>query len=320
LKDYDFKGSYLMAKCTRALELIALEVRCGNMDRSQFLIETLELASLLQSSSPLTLIDSSPSTLSPTLNIPGSKSVQYSNNTLQLLSAIRKAGLGPKDKPIVVYDSSDSDQAGRIWFSLKGLGYKDVKVLNGGLSKWVDEYGSVEEAKRPEESGEAPGNLVFKQSIFKTFKDLARISPTHYNLALTDDIPDLSRLLLTDQMTFKPDILLSQALNFLGIDVLSSNPTFVAGYKAGLLILTLSLLQKADCVIVLPEPSYKATVFYTLAQERRSQSEFESFATETPLEYMSAASRFPSRQPTGNTLASIPPEAVTRSCNFCEMF
>jgi hypothetical protein len=244
--------------------------------------------------------------------------VQYSNNTLQLLSAIRRAGLGPKDKPIVVYDSSDSDQAGRIWFSLKGLGYKDVKVLNGGLSKWVEEYGLVEEAEKLEETGEAPGNLVFKQSIFKAVKDLPRTS--HYDLAQTDNMPELSRLLLTDHLTFKADIVLLRALNSLGIDVLSIKPTYAAGHKAGLLILALNILQKTDCVMVLPEPNFKATVFYTMAQERPSQTEFESFVTDTPLEYMSATSNFPSRHPTSDALAGYKPEAVSRSCNFCELF
>jgi thiosulfate/3-mercaptopyruvate sulfurtransferase len=45
------------------------------------------------------------------------------------------------DTPVVVYDGGSAKDAGRIWWTLRYWGVKDVRLLNGGWHAWqVDKY------------------------------------------------------------------------------------------------------------------------------------------------------------------------------------
>jgi thiosulfate/3-mercaptopyruvate sulfurtransferase len=62
-------------------------------------------------------------------------------------SAMRKLGLGDGMR-MVVYDALGLFAAARVWWTLRAFGVDDVRVLEGGLPKWITE-------KRPLEDGEA---------------------------------------------------------------------------------------------------------------------------------------------------------------------
>lgn len=58
--------------------------------------------------------------------------------------------MGVSDRsPIVVYDAAGLFSAARVWWMLKVMGARDVRVLDGGLPKWRAEG-------RPVEAGPAP--------------------------------------------------------------------------------------------------------------------------------------------------------------------
>jgi thiosulfate/3-mercaptopyruvate sulfurtransferase len=97
------------------------------------------------------------------LRIPGSvffdlEAVSDTETTLphMLPSANRFAeamgdlGIGEQD-PIVVYDTAGLFSAPRLWWSLKLMGVEGVRVLDGGLPKWLSEERPVERQvpKRP---------------------------------------------------------------------------------------------------------------------------------------------------------------------------
>lgn len=42
-------------------------------------------------------------------------------------------------RQVVAYDSSQNNYAGRVWWTLRWLGFKSVAVLDGGLGKWKAE-------------------------------------------------------------------------------------------------------------------------------------------------------------------------------------
>ena len=51
---------------------------------------------------------------------------------------VSKLGVG-KDKKIICYDSVGLFSAARVWWMFKVFGHDDVKVLDGGLKKWLAE-------------------------------------------------------------------------------------------------------------------------------------------------------------------------------------
>jgi len=62
-----------------------------------------------------------------------------------LACTFRRLGVS-RDTPVVVYDTAAGAMAARAWWSLRWLGHKDVRLLDGGLPAW-------EAAKLPLEDG-----------------------------------------------------------------------------------------------------------------------------------------------------------------------
>lgn len=48
---------------------------------------------------------------------------------------MRRLGLNP-DSVVVVYDDGESNFAARLWFTLRWVGFANVRVLNGGFTAW----------------------------------------------------------------------------------------------------------------------------------------------------------------------------------------
>jgi thiosulfate/3-mercaptopyruvate sulfurtransferase len=59
-------------------------------------------------------------------------------------SAMRKLGLGD-GMPMIVYDSLGLFAAARVWWTLRAYGVRDVRILDGGLPKWIKEGRPIEE-------------------------------------------------------------------------------------------------------------------------------------------------------------------------------
>lgn len=55
-------------------------------------------------------------------------------------------------KPVICYDQSNNINASRAAFVLKTYGFKDVKVLNGGLKAWGDRATEAGEVKYADDS------------------------------------------------------------------------------------------------------------------------------------------------------------------------
>lgn len=59
-------------------------------------------------------------------------------------SRMRKLGLGDGHR-IIVYDSNSFFASARVWWMLRAMGYKDVKVLDGGRTAWEAIDGALED-------------------------------------------------------------------------------------------------------------------------------------------------------------------------------
>ena len=57
---------------------------------------------------------------------------------------MKRLGLKNDNRPVVVYDQTGFALAGRAWFLLTHFGYPNVRILDGGLVKWLAENRAVE--------------------------------------------------------------------------------------------------------------------------------------------------------------------------------
>lgn len=61
-------------------------------------------------------------------------------------AAVGKLGLA-QDSTVVVYESEGLFSAPRVWWTLRIFGFKDVRILNGGLTAWSDAGNRIEEGE-----------------------------------------------------------------------------------------------------------------------------------------------------------------------------
>lgn len=87
-------------------------------------------------------------------------------------TAVGALGIG-SNETVIVYDGAGIFSAPRVWWMLKAMGHGDVKVLDGGLPKWVREGRALE-------SGAAtPAGKTFaadmQPGIIRSFDDVMGI-------------------------------------------------------------------------------------------------------------------------------------------------
>jgi thiosulfate/3-mercaptopyruvate sulfurtransferase len=58
-------------------------------------------------------------------------------------AAMRRCGVSG-DRPVVVYDAVGGTSAARCWWLLRYHGHRDVRMLDGGWTRWVERGGAVE--------------------------------------------------------------------------------------------------------------------------------------------------------------------------------
>lgn len=65
-------------------------------------------------------------------------------DAVKFSSRVRKLGVGDGNR-IIVYDQNSFFAAARAWWMFRVMGHKDVYVLNGGFSAWVEEGGEIDD-------------------------------------------------------------------------------------------------------------------------------------------------------------------------------
>jgi len=68
-------------------------------------------------------------------------------NLLHLKEKIERAGIDASTT-IIVYDNGEGSYAGRFWWLLTYMGHKNVYILDGGYTKWVEDGNNVTEEVR----------------------------------------------------------------------------------------------------------------------------------------------------------------------------
>jgi thiosulfate/3-mercaptopyruvate sulfurtransferase len=101
----------------------------------------------------------------------------------QLESILQNAGLDP-EKPVVVYSGMEGGKdlhlATRLFWILEYLGYRDVRLLDGGLAKWQAEGGAIEtgtvkpEPIEPLNLTPDPAKLATKEEVAAVAEDGSR--------------------------------------------------------------------------------------------------------------------------------------------------
>ena len=83
----------------------------------------------------------------------------------QFRDAMIHLGIKNNGTPVVVYDTLGVVTAPRVWWMLKYYGYQDVKILNGGLPKWIEEGRATESEKYSLENTLEPEESDFKFEV-----------------------------------------------------------------------------------------------------------------------------------------------------------
>ena len=94
-------------------------------------ISAMELKDLMKRKKEVVVIDIRPGNFFDSGHIPGSVNIPYSD--VQVIK-----GKYMYSTPIILYYQSGTIQK-NILLDLKGLGFKDVRVLSGGFMSWVSE-------------------------------------------------------------------------------------------------------------------------------------------------------------------------------------
>ena len=74
----------------------------------------------------------------PRLRLPHPSSTRWSPSSDVMKELMEDMGIGD-DTLVVAYDNSGSLYSTRFWWVLSYYGHTNVKVLDGGWKKWVDE-------------------------------------------------------------------------------------------------------------------------------------------------------------------------------------
>lgn len=129
----------------------ALPVQAQGYARPELLIETGELARILAQPN-LRLIDAADPATYKRAHLPGAANIPYldlskiderrgTGHPTSNFEAERIFGVAGIDAAmqVVVYDGGEGAPASGVWFVLDFFGHKQVRVLNGGFRKWLQE-------------------------------------------------------------------------------------------------------------------------------------------------------------------------------------
>ncbi|OMJ84804.1 hypothetical protein SteCoe_13991 [Stentor coeruleus] len=118
-------------------------------------------------------------------NIPDFKCTQSSHsmgfpNLSDFTEYMKRFGLRNNGTTVVVYDQSGVAMAGRAWFMFRHYGYQNVKILDGGLVKWVAEGRTTESGQYQTQVNtninEADYQFVERQGERAFFPEVLQIS------------------------------------------------------------------------------------------------------------------------------------------------
>jgi len=93
----------------------------------------------------------------------------------QFVNVMRSHGIND-DSHVVLYSSSETNWAARVWWILKSFGFDNVAILNGGFSKWTMEERPISDQACNYEYGELttrhrPDAFVSKDEVLSAVND-----------------------------------------------------------------------------------------------------------------------------------------------------
>jgi thiosulfate/3-mercaptopyruvate sulfurtransferase len=203
----DWRRAFLSAAAALALGLAAGVAAAAGYARPELLIETEELAKILNLPN-VRLIDAADPASYQRAHLPGAVNVHYldlaklderkkSGHPLSNAEAERIFGEAGIDinTQIIVYDDGSGPAASGVWFVLEFFGHKNVKVLNGGFRKWLKEGRAVTQdvptvAKKRFHAKEQPAKVVTREWVQKHLrsKDTVFVDTRSFNEYIGKDL------------------------------------------------------------------------------------------------------------------------------------
>jgi len=289
-----------------------------------YVIDTAGLAALIKDES-LLLVDCSRRESSSVTSIPNSKFIQLSWNSSRLAEEFGNLRLY-NYRQIVAFDSKGIELAARLWWLLRKVGCETVRILDGGLEKWVDEYGSVCDCEVDPVETTPAYNVSGLSKEIVTRSELLETDPESFFLLQTNTFPGLEDKVLTSNGELRPISELEEVLKTCRMIPDESKQMIVGGELAGTMLLIFTALGYSNCRVLNDEGAQlitkRTTVFYDVDESEWIQNEVstpENQITTEAAGYLGSApsdasDEFNTRNTrffTVQTFDSEPPKSVT---------
>jgi rhodanese-related sulfurtransferase len=228
------------------------------------IIDSSSLSELLKVESVL-LVNCTKSSSTSVRSIPDSSLCSLTWNYDKLVAELARLRL-QKDQEIVVYDAKGLEQAARLWWALKTIGYYRVKVLDGGLEKWASEQRSVTEAEGQRREACEMEDPSCLRGLIVSRRELLELSPESFTIIQTNALSRLEERLLTQEGTLQPLSVIQTTLKDLHLAVETSAQIIVGGKWTGTMLFVLHALGQTNCKVLDDEGTQmitkRTTVFY----------------------------------------------------------
>jgi len=265
--------------------------------------------------------------------IPGSQHVRPPDVQADFGIVLSQLNVKQKDAYIICYDQTGVEGAARLWWYLTAAHFKNVKVLDGGLKRWEDEVGEVEDYTPGTPTSTTPADFYFDSTKFMDNSKLTNLSSQHFQLLVANKSSALVRGLTDAEGYMQPEDQLKTHFTSLRVITNGESTTITSGEYCGTLLLALhtigvkNLLLMQDLVDSNASmlSSSNQTTFFSLEEPLSSYVECLSDTFHSPRQtivkspeptaYKTVNVKL-TRKPTEASQPSREPEVKTCSCHI----
>lgn len=231
---------------------------------SEFLMETAQLAEEIKGSK-IKLLQCSFEIPSTVIRIPNSFYIYLTEDLQTLVEVLKKLSFELNTK-ILCYDDGSLEAACRVWWGLQAAGYTNSCVLNGGITKWVSEYGTVQRGAPLAPPMKEDFYNSFNEAFYCTQEDLAELGSEQSQKVVAGKE---FKYLVSEHCGLKEMQEVVLFFKTSEIDLIDTRLTAVSGEMAGVVVFLLKVLGRNNLSVCIEHPERTEsteTVYYSYSE------------------------------------------------------